>query len=333
MSSDNPPEPDESLLSGAGRYFRSVVEASNDCVRVLSATGEIEYMNPRGKALFEIVDFERNRGKYWPSQWPVESRHHVESALQAARSGRTTTFRAFCPTAAGAPRWWDTTVSPILGASGEVSRILATSRDVSTEREAEAQRRLLVNELNHRVKNTLATVQSIAAQSLRNAGVDRGVRDSLEGRLMAVAATHNVLTDEHWEAVGLREIVRGAVSPYCPRGEQLSLTGDDLRVAPRSAVTLALALHELAINAVKYGALSDGGRVTVTCTVDRTADYLGLYWLESGGPTVSAPTRRGFGSRILEQALPTEVRGTVALDYRPTGLSYVVNGVLSAVEA
>jgi PAS domain S-box-containing protein len=333
MPSDKPPEPDESLLSGAGRYFRSVVEASNDCVRVLSPAGAIEYMNPRGQALFEIADFERNRGKSWPSQWPLETRGEVERALQEALAGRTTTFRAFCPTARGAPRWWDTTVSPILDASGEVTRILATSRDVSSERQAEAQRRLLVNELNHRVKNTLATVQSIAAQSLRNAGVDRAVRDALEGRLMAVAATHNVLTDEHWEAVGLREIVRGAVSPYCPRSEQLSVNGDDLRVAPRSAVTLALALHELAINAVKYGALSDGGRVAVTCTVDRTADHLGLSWLESGGPAVSVPTRRGFGSRILEQALPTELQGTVALDYRPAGLSYVVEGVLSAVEA
>jgi hypothetical protein len=110
-------------------------------------------------------------------------------------------------------RWWDTTVSPILD-EGRVIRVLATSRDVTGEMRAEAHRQLLVNELNHRVKNTLATIQSIASQSLRNAGVDLAVRGAFEGRLMAIAATHNVLTDENWSAASLRQIIDGSVMPY-----------------------------------------------------------------------------------------------------------------------
>jgi PAS domain S-box-containing protein len=325
--------PDEAVLSGAGAFFRGVVEASRDCVRVLSPTGEIEYMNPRGRALFEIEDFERNRGTYWPSQWPQESRGEVIHALTEAAAGRTTTFRAYCPTARGAPRWWETTVSPIRGEAGEVIRILASSRDVTGELEAEAHRRLLVNELNHRVKNTLAIVQSIAAQSLRGAGIDPQAREAFEGRLMAVAATHGVLTDENWKAVGLREIVAGAVGPYCDRPEQLELTGADVQIAPKPAVTFALALHELAINAVKYGSLSTGGQVAFACGIDRPADRLALSWTEMGGPPVRPPTHRGFGSRILSQALASEVRGTVALDFAAGGLRCGVTGLLSAVEA
>ncbi len=183
---------DKAVLEGAGVYFLSVVEASQDCIRVISAQGAVEYMNAQGKSLFEIEDFDgRNRQRYWPDMWPPESREAVEQALRAAQAGHAVAFRAFCPTAKGAPRWWDTTVSPILE-NGRVTRVLATSRDVTGERTAEAHRQLLVNELNHRVKNTLATVQSIAKQSLRNAGVGSDVRDALEGRLMAIAATHNL---------------------------------------------------------------------------------------------------------------------------------------------
>jgi PAS domain S-box-containing protein len=325
--------PDDAILSGAGAYFRGVVEASNDCVRVLTATGEIEYMNPRGRVLFEIDDFERNRGRYWPSQWPADHRAAVEGALEEARAGRTASFRAFCPTARGAARWWETTVAPIHAPDGRVLRLLATSRDVTSELEAEAHRRLLVGELNHRVKNTLAIVQSIAAQSLRNAGITPKVREAFEGRLMAVAATHTVLTDENWRAVGLRDIVAGAVSPYCATREQLALSGDDLQLAPKPAVTFALALHELATNAMKYGSLSAGGRVAFDCGIDRSADRLALSWIESGGPPVRPPTRRGFGSRVLAQALAQELRGTVSLDFQSSGLQCGVSGILSAVEA
>ncbi len=324
---------DDPVLKGTGAYFLSVVEASQDCMRVLSADGRVEYMNARGQALLEIDDFNHNRGAYWPDMWPDESRELVAGALSEALAGRVSSFRAFCPTVKGTPRWWDTVISPIFDDDRQIVRLLATSRDVTTLRQAESHRELLVNELNHRVKNTLAIVQSIAAQSLRTAGVDRLARDAFEGRLMAISATHNVLTDANWEAASLRQIVEGAVSPYCSQASQLEIQGEPLRVAPKPAVTLALAFHELAINALKYGALSrPAGSVAVRWDVDRGAGRVGIRWTERGGPPVSPPTRRGFGSRILETALPGELKGEVAMDYRVEGLDCSVEAPLAAVD-
>ncbi|CAN5574627.1 HWE histidine kinase domain-containing protein [soil metagenome] len=323
---------DKAVLEGAGVYFLSVVEASRDCIRVISAQGVVEYMNAQGQALFEIDDFEgRNRRKYWPDMWPDESRALVEAALRRTMAGESSAFRAFCPTAKGEPRWWDTTVSPILEA-GRVTRVLATSRDVTGEMRAESHRQLLVNELNHRVKNTLATIQSIASQSLRNAGVDVAVRAAFEGRLMAIAATHNVLTDKNWSAASLRQIIDGAVMPYRGHAGQLTITGDDLMISPKPAVVMALAFHELAINALKFGALSvTGGHVDIRWAVEG-GDRLNIDWTEQGGPAVRRPERRGFGSRIVQMALPGELGGQVDVDYRVEGLHCRISSPLSALD-
>ena len=323
---------DKAVLEGAGAYFLSVVEASRDCIRVISAEGVVEYMNAQGQGLFEIDDFEgRNRRRYWPDMWPDESRSIVEHALRRALAGEASAFRALCPTAKGSPRWWDTTVSPILDES-RVIRVLATSRDVTGEMRSEAHRQLLVNELNHRVKNTLATIQSIASQSLRNAGVDQAVRGAFEGRLMAIAATHNVLTDENWSAASLRQIIDGSVTPYRANPDQLTIVGDDLMVSPKPAVVMALAFHELAINALKYGALSvAGGHVDIHWAVEG-GDRLNIDWTELGGPVVRPPERRGFGSRIVELALPGELGGQVDVDYRAEGLHCRISSPLSALD-
>jgi PAS domain S-box-containing protein len=323
---------EKTVLAGAGAYFLSIVEASCDCIRVISADGVVEYMNARGQALFEIADFEgRNRHHYWPDMWPTDSRPAVEHALRRAMAGEVTAFRAICPTALGEVRWWDTTVSPILD-EGRVIRVLATSRDVTGEMRSETHRQLLVNELNHRVKNTLATIQSIASQSLRNAGVDLDVRGAFEGRLMAIAATHNVLTDENWSAASLRQIIDGAVTPYRANPGQLTISGDDLMVSPKPAVVLALAFHELAINALKYGALSaPSGHVDIHWSVEK-GDQLSIDWTERGGPAVRPPERRGFGSRIVEMALPNELGGQVDVDYRAEGLRCRIRSPLAALD-
>ncbi|HJV42664.1 sensor histidine kinase [Caulobacter sp.] len=322
---------DRAILEGAGAYFLSVIEASQDCIRVISADGHVEYMNAQGQSLFEIDDFDgRNRHRYWPDLWPEDSRATVEQALHAAMAGQAVAFRASCPTAKGDPRWWETTVSPILE-DGRVIRVLATSRDVTGERLAESHRQLLINELNHRVKNTLATVQSITKQSLRNADVDSAVRDALEGRLMAIAATHNVLTDQNWSAASLRQIVDGSVTPYRSDPAQLSISGADLKVSPKTAVVMALAFHELAINALKYGALSaPAGHVDIRWSI-AADNQLHIEWRERGGPAVRPPERRGFGTRIVETALPSELGGTVSVDYQAEGLCCSIRSPLAAL--
>jgi PAS domain S-box-containing protein len=192
---------------------------------------------------------------------------------------------------------------------------------------SDARQRLLINELNHRVKNTLATVQSIAAQSLK-AEHPKAAHDAFEARLFALSKTHDVLTRENWEGANLHDIIEEAMAPYRrDQVERFRIDGVALQVPPRIALSLAMAMHELSTNAAKYGAFStDIGRVTVCWDVAETADgkHIALRWLEEGGPLVQAPTRKGFGSRLIERGLTRELSGEVVLDYQPSGLSCTI---------
>jgi PAS domain S-box-containing protein len=223
---------------------------------------------------------------------------------------------------------------------GGVRRMAGVSLDVTERKRAEERQRLLLNELNHRVKNTLATVQSIAWQTLRTTANAEKFRDSFESRLMALSQTHNLLTDQNWEAASLRDILVMELTPHAGGrdggGSRLMIDIDhDVRLSPKAAVAIGMALHELATNAVKYGALSTAtGRVTVRANVDGATDArrLGVEWIESGGPVVARPSRRGFGARLLEEGLAGELAGTVTLDYRPDGLVCRMDLPLKALE-
>ena len=167
------------------------------------------------------------------------------------------------------------------------------------------------------MKNTLATVQSIANQSLRNATTAAQARGDIEGRLIALSRAHDVLTREGWEGANLREIVAQAIEPF---GQRFVVAGPDLRLLPRMALALAMALQELATNAVKYGALSnETGEVEIAWTADDHR-HLALTWTERGGPAVAPPNRRGFGSRLIERSLASDLGGTVALRFEPEGV-------------
>jgi two-component sensor histidine kinase len=174
------------------------------------------------------------------------------------------------------------------------------------------------------VKNTLATVQSVASQTLRNARTKEEAQRGVEERLIALSRAHNVLTEENWQGASLKDIVMQAVAPYRHEVEsRVQVSGKDVRLSPQTALALAMALHELATNAVKYGALSnDTGEVRITWAVNPGADgpHLHLAWAESGGPPVSIPTHRGFGTRLIERSLAQELQGKVRLTFEPTGL-------------
>jgi PAS domain S-box-containing protein len=213
-------------------------------------------------------------------------------------------------------------------------RVLGVLLDISERKRAEERQQLLVNELNHRVKNTLATVQSIASQTLRNAATPEDAQRGFESRLIALSRAHDVLTREKWEGASLYEVVAQALEPYSDRTEdRLHLSGPHVRLAPRTALALALAMavQELATNAVKYGALSNaGGEIAIAWTVEDGAPaMLHLRWEESGGPPVEPPARRGFGSRLIERSLAHELEGEVRLSFAPTGLVCTIDAPLA----
>jgi len=213
---------------------------------------------------------------------------------------------------------------------GGAKRMAGVSLDITERRKAEARQALLLNELNHRVKNTLAAVQSIAFQTLRSARTPADFRDAFESRLMALSQTHNLLTEENWEGARLRAVLQTELDAFSGDGRTL-VEGPDIQLSPKAAVAIGMGFHELATNASKYGSLSTaGGGLTVRWRVEDGC--LELVWREEGGPNVSPPGRRGFGSRLLEQGLSAELGGTVQLNYAEQGLTCVMRLPLAGLE-
>lgn len=222
-------------------------------------------------------------------------------------------------------------------ASAGVRRMAGVSLDITERKRAEERQRLLLNELNHRVKNTLVSVQSMAAQTLRAADDLESFRSAFEARLIALSQTHNLLTEQNWESASLREILDAELEALGGR-ERLDFAYDrDLRLNAKATVAIGMAVHELATNAVKYGALSTPeGRVTAAWSVlpadAQSPARLSLRWTESGGPPVAPPSRRGFGARLLEKGLAGELSGQVRLAYDRTGLVCAMTLPLAALE-
>ncbi|RDI60142.1 two-component sensor histidine kinase [Microvirga subterranea] len=219
------------------------------------------------------------------------------------------------------------TYANLLGSVVERLRVVDELRAAVREKD------LLLDELNHRVKNTLTTVQSIASQTLRNAPTMDHAFSAIESRLLALSQVHNVLTTQSWAHVGLNTIVAQAVEPYRSRWEdRIHVQGPPVQIPPRMALALAMALQELATNAVKYGALSNGkGRIGVRWALNGAAGAgrrLHLVWEENGGPPVEKPTRRGFGTRLIERSLAQDLDGEAHIDFAPSGVVCSVDAPL-----
>lgn len=222
-------------------------------------------------------------------------------------------------------RFWANGVTVSLPADGVLVKIF---RDETLAKEAEEQRVLLLNELNHRVKNTLATVQSITEQALRSAGVSQEIRGELTQRLLALSRAHNVLVDDNWAGADLKQLICEVLAPYEGEPSQLSLDGPGVRLHPSQAVGVSLACHELATNAAKYGALSvSGGRVQVSWNVAHNGHgerFLTLLWAERGGPLVEPPTRTGFGTKLIAHTFSNESGSRAEISFPPEGARCVL---------
>lgn len=227
--------------------------------------------------------------------------------------------------------WSAIHISPVRNEGGSVVQHFASFVDLTDHKLEQAQSRMLIDELNHRVKNTLATVQSIVWQALRNTSDPAVIRESIESRLFALSRSHDLLTRENWEGAGLLDLVKAALEPFGVangRSEHFIITGGNIRVSPKVALALGIAFHELATNAVKYGAFSNKtGSVLISWTIEPSPEgnrFL-LRWQEKDGPPVTSPSRKGFGSRVIERGLAHELEGTVDLDYRTDGVVCTIN--------
>lgn len=196
--------------------------------------------------------------------------------------------------------------------------------DVQERKLAEQQQRIMINELNHRVKNTLAIVQSLAVQSFNGAASVESAAEVFNARLISLSHAHDVLTREHWHSALLSDLVEQTARSHNFRAsDRFDIAGPRVRLSPQYALSFAMALHELATNAIKYGALGDrGGGVRIRWHLDELLDRPTLYldWIEHDGPPVVAPRRKGFGTRLIEHSFNPARNGAVSFEYRPGGL-------------
>lgn len=238
---------------------------------------------------------------------------------QLAEDGRfTVEYRRLAPDGAGAV--WNSAAGVMLrDADGRPARLIGVVQDITERKLQEEQRESLVAELDHRIKNLLAVVQSVAAQSARKSASLDVFLKTFAARLKSMSSAHDLLSAARWRGATLARIAAAELGGLAPT--QTRWDGPELFLTPRAASALSLALHELATNAVKFGALSvETGHVDVRWTAKPSGGFE-LTWTESGGPTVSAPVRRGFGSTLLEQVTPRELNGDVKVDYRPAGVT------------
>jgi two-component sensor histidine kinase len=223
-----------------------------------------------------------------------------------------------------APLWRTLAITAVIGTVLLIIGLAFALRMAARIARGEALQTLMVNELNHRVKNTLATVQSIAIQTLRDAPDAGEARDKFVSRLIALGHAHNILSDAKWTSADVEEIVEGVLEPHgLKNSPRLRAVGPEIRVTPQCALILSMIVHELATNAAKYGALSnDSGEILVDWAKreDGSGAHLNLRWREVGGPPVQPPAKSGFGSRLIEQSITHQLRGHAKIEYLPDGV-------------
>jgi two-component system CheB/CheR fusion protein len=313
----------EVRLAEREQRFRALVDASSQIVWTTNAAGEIEEDSPSWRQ-FTGQTYDQWKGFGWLDAIHPDDRERVNALWQKAVTDKSTANVEYrLRHASGAWRWNDVRAVPLI-ADDSVKGWVGMNLDISDRKEAEAQHEFLLRELNHRVKNTLATVMAIALQTLKGAPSPQEFRKAFLARIVALANTQDLLTRAASREVLLKDLVLMELAPYQDdKHPRWTIAGTEIVLRPEATRALGMALHELATNAAKYGALSrTTGRVEVTWQVEGAngAQQLHLSWAETGGPPVEAPTRKGFGSRVIEQGLMHELNATVRQDFDPGGV-------------
>jgi PAS domain S-box-containing protein len=312
---------DRAQDSRAQEHLASIVEYSDDAIISKDLNGIILSWNKGAERLFGYAPDEAI-GKSITMLIPEHRIDEEPAILGRIRSGeRIDHYETVRRRKDGRLIDISLTVSPVRDGRGHIVAASKIARNVSERKRAEAQRNLLVAELNHRVKNTLATVISIARQSFTGAHVSEA-RAAFDARIRGLAQTHGRLADTNWESVPLEALFADEFAPYRQSGSRnVHLDGPHVDLSPKCALTLGLAIHELVTNAAKYGALStDSGAVDVKWNIDGHDQTLDISWVEKGGPALSPPRRSGFGRLLLERALVSDLGSEVRLNFDQQGL-------------
>lgn len=309
----------EQRLAESEARFRELAVGVPAPTWMSRSDGTLEYINP---AMLDALQLSEDEliGSAWERHADPEHLPRFRETLREARARHTRLSHVFTMRRGdGAWRALQMTGVPRFDGQGAFSGHVGIATDITDLLAEQKQREMLINELNHRVKNTLATVQSIVRQTLKDRPAGTATLDLLNERLMALGAAHDILSRENWEGAELTEVAHQAVRPFDPDARRIAIEGPEVRLHPSAALALFLAINELGTNAVRHGALSAAeGRVTLSWTKhDGAAD---LEWRESGGLPVRQPTRQGLGSRLLGAGLAAELGSPAQMLYAPEGL-------------
>ncbi len=325
----------EAALRDSQRLLRTIIEATPGLIYARDVQGRMLVANSAAAALLgkPRVGMPGQADQPLPDD-AARDEIIMGNDRQVMQRGQPQQHEEQIGTANGQPRVWLSTKTPMRGTDGTVTGLVGVSVEITQRKRDEERLHLMVNELNHRVKNTLVVVQSIILQTLR--GGEGEIYRTLEGRLQALAAIHDVLTLESWKDAHLHAVVEAALAPFGGSAEpQFQTSGPAIRVQPRVAVAIAMALHELATNAAIYGALStSSGKVALHWQITPDAEpCLHMVWSEQGGPRVDTQAPRGFGTRLIERGLSQDLGGTVTLLLNPTGVTCTIHAPLREVAA
>ena len=301
----------------------SIVESSRDAIVSHDLDGTITSWNAGAEALYGYPGHEAIGrpvsmllGDTHPEDW-----QHLAATIE--RGERVTHFDSTRTAKDGRSIEVSVTISPVREEAGRIVGASVVARDISERHDAEQKAGLLLGELDHRVKNILAIVSAVVAQTLKADLSPELFAVEIQGRIQAIAKAHSLLTQSGHGAMSLRALLETELAPYDRGAASLAIDGDDLALTPKAGMALAMAVHELASNAAKYGALSARlGHLAVTATIAATSGEpsLTLLWTETGGPAVMPPTRRGFGTTLIERALTSELDAEVQREFPASGL-------------
>jgi len=318
----------QATLRERERRFRELLDALPAAVYTTDAAGRITYYNDAAATLWGYrpplgsSEWCGSWKLFWPDCTPLpHDQCPMAVALKENRAVRGMEAAAERPDGTRVP--FIPYPTPIHDETGKLVGAVNMLVDITDRKRAEEQQALLVRELHHRVKNTLATVQAIMGSTARAVSNIEDFKTALFGRIQSLAKTHLLLADEE-RAIGFADILRSELDAFDDGSDsRITLRGPEVTLTSQLAVSLGMAIHELTTNAAKYGALSVyGGKVEVTwsVTIDASRRTLTFDWMETGGPAVAKPTRHGFGSRLLEFVLPGQIQAKTKIDYAPDGV-------------
>ncbi len=330
----------EQELREAEERYRLAARATNDAIWDWDLDSDHIRWNEAVQTLFGYTADEVGpSGSWWKSHIHPDDRERVKTSIYAVIAGVTEHWSDEYRFLRADGRYADILDRGFVlrDERGRATRMIGAMLDITARKRAEEHQRLLTSELQHRVKNTLALVQAIASQTLRGATDIDEMREAFAARLISLGRAHDILTQASWTAAPIGEVVEGALSVHRNAGPaRIRISGPNVLMAAKPALSLALALHELATNAAKYGALSnETGIVDLRWHVVLAGDEsrFSLIWSEQGGPPIlAAPQRKGFGSRLIERSFAAEVGGEVKLTYAPTGLVCRLEASLASMQ-